>query len=457
MRHRPAGRPFGNELRRLAALAGPVVVAEVGWMTMGLVDTVMVGPLGPEAIGAVGLGGALFMALAVFGMGLLLGLDTLVSQAFGAGQLAECRRWLVHGFALAALLTPPMMLAAWGAMGGLDRMRIHPDVLALTRPYLDAVVWSLPPLLCYAACRRYLQGVSVVRPVAFALVTANLLNAAANWALIYGRLGLPALGVRGAAWATVLSRLYMAAVLAAAVLLERHSAGAPPWRALLRVELRRLVRLAALGFPAAVQITLEVGVFAAATALAGRIDPVSLAAHQIALNVAGLVFMVPLGVASAGAVLVGQALGARDPAGAARAGWTALGAIAVVMAVVAVVFLTVPEVLLTVFTRDAAVVRLGTTLLAVAALFQMFDGLQVVATGVLRGAGDTRVPMAANLAGHWLLGLPVGYALALSAGWGVVGLWIGLSVGLISVGIALTAVWAWRTRALVRGLAPEVG
>ena len=453
---RPAGRPIGDELRRLAALAGPVVVAEVGWMTMGLVDTVMVGPLGPAAIGAVGLGGALFMALGVFGMGLLLGLDTLVSQAFGAGRLDEGRRWLVHGVALAALLTLPMMLLGWSGLGALDRMRIHPEVVTLARPYLEAVVWSLPPLLGYAACRRYLQGVSVVRPIAFALVTANLLNAAANWALIYGHLGLPALGVRGAAWATVVARIYMAGVLAAAVVLERHSAAVSPWRALLRIELRRLGRLTALGFPAAAQITLEVGVFAAATALAGRIDPVSLAAHQIALNVAGFVYMVPLGVASAGAVLVGQAVGARDPARAARAGWTALGAIACFMALVAVVFLTVPQLLLATFTRDARVVGLGTSLLAVAALFQLFDGLQVVATGILRGVGDTRVPMAMNLAAHWLLGLPVGYALALSAGWGVVGLWIGLSVGLISVGIALTGVWAWRARALVRG-APAGG
>jgi MATE family multidrug resistance protein len=438
--------PLRPHVRPLLTLAGPVVLAELGWMGMGLVDTIMIGPLGPDAIGAVGLGGSLFMAVAVFFMGLLLGLDTLVSQAWGAGRPDECRAWLRHGLVLALGLSVPVTVLLVVASQHLGWLGLHPDVERLTAPYFWIVGWSLPPLLAYAAFRRYLQGMSLVRPVSFALVSANLVNVAANWTLIYGHLGVPPLGVRGAAWATVLARVYMAGVLLAAIGLHDRRTRGPAPGAPLRIERARLARLVRLGLPAAGQVTLEVGVFAAATALAGRLDPVALASHQIALNIAAFVFMVPLGMASAGAVAVGQHVGRRDPIGAARAGWTALLVISLFMLAVATTFVAAPRPLLGVFTREEAVLQLGASLLAVAALFQLFDGLQGVATGILRGLGDTRTPMLWNLAGHWAFGLPVGYSLCFIWGWGVIGLWIGLSVGLTLVGAVLVAVWHRRTR-----------
>ncbi len=199
--------PLRHEWKPMLELAGPVALAEIGWMSMGIVDTVMVGSIGPEAIGAVGLGSIVFTAFAVFGMGLLLGLDTLVSQAFGARRLDECHRWLLHGVYLGLILTLPLSLIVWGVVRSLDGAGLHPSVLALTVPYLEVVAWSLLPLLLYAAFRRYLQGMNVVRPVMFALVSANLINAFFNWILIYGHLGFPALGTRGAAWATCISRV----------------------------------------------------------------------------------------------------------------------------------------------------------------------------------------------------------------------------------------------------------
>jgi MATE family multidrug resistance protein len=329
---RPPGRgPVAREveirlaLRRLLTLAGPVVLAELGWMAMGLVDTVMVGPLGPEAIGSVGVGGNVFMALVIFGMGLLLGLDTLVSQAHGAGRLDECHRWLVHGVVLGVAVAVPLTGLILLALRGLQHAGLHPDVMRLTVPYVEVVTWSVVPLLLYAAFRRYLQGVASVRPITVALLSANAVNAGANWVLIYGHLGMPALGVTGAAWATVISRIYMASVLLVAIHLHDRRTGRRLPAALDGVSWLRLTRLFRLGFPAAMQVTLEVGVFAAATALAGRLPPVSLASHQIALNIAAFVFMVPLGMASASAVVVGHAVGRGDPRGAAVAGWTALG------------------------------------------------------------------------------------------------------------------------------------
>ena len=424
-------------------LAAPVVVAELGWMTMGIVDTLMVGRLSPEAIGAVGLGSALFNAAGVFAMGMLLGLDTLVSHAFGARRLDECHHWLIHGVAMSLLLTIPVMGALFAINASADSWGLNAEVLRLTRPYLEIVTWSVLPLLLYFAFRRYLQGMGAVRPVMIALIVANVLNVAMNWLLIFGHYGAPALGVSGAAWATVVSRVVMAAYLFGVIVYRERARRPGLFETPLRVRLDSMRRLATLGLPAALQITLEVGVFAAASALAGALTPAALAAHQIALNVAGFTFMVPLGVGSAGAVRVGHAIGRRDGPGAARAGWTALLMGALFMSAAAIVFIALPRPLIRAFTSDLAVLETGVTLLAVAAVFQLFDGLQGVGTGVLRGLGDTRTPMLWNLAAHWFIGLPIAYTLAFRLGGGVIGLWWGLSLGLIICGVALVIVW-WK-------------
>jgi multidrug resistance protein, MATE family len=438
-------------------LAGPVVMAEIGWMSMGIVDTIMVGPLGPAAIGATGMGGSLFFAVAVFGMGLMLGVDALVAQSFGAGRLDDCVRWLQHGVCLALAVAPAIMLLFYAALLTADRWGLHPDVHRLAFPYLRVIGLSALPLLFYATFRRYLQGLHVVRPVMFALVSANVINAIGNWVLIYGRLGAPALGVTGAAWATVLARVYMAAFLYVAIALvhrHRRNSAEAHRHVPFAFEWSRIRRLTALGAPAASQLVLEVGAFAAVSALAGRLDPVSLGSHQIALNLAALSFMIPLGLSSAGAVRVGHAVGAGDADRAMRAGWTALGISAVVTASVGLLFILAPTALLRVFTTDARVLSIGATLLAIAAAFQLFDGTQAVATGVLRGVGDTRTPMIMNVVGHWLLGLPAGYALCFWLGWGVAGLWVGLCIGLVFVAVVLTVAWRRTSRHLRLPLVP---
>ena len=433
-----------RELRPTVSLAAPVVIAEVGWVAMQIVDIAMVGRLGPEAIGAVGVGSALFLAFSVFGMGLLLGLDTLVSQAFGARDRAQCDRWLRHGVVLALVLTVPLGLLARTAGSRLDLWGFDPDVLLLVRPYFAIVTWSLPLLLLYAAFRRYLQAVAVVRPVMIALVTANVVNAAANWILIFGNLGAPALGVDGAGWATCISRAYMVVVLVIAVARQ----GVRPWTLTAGVQVAGFGRILRLGWPAATQAALEYGAFAAVTMLAGRLEPSTLAAHQIVINLAGLTYMVPLGIASAGAVRVGHAVGRRDASGASAAGWTAIALGTGFMASAAALFLAFPGPILGIFTTDRGVVEVGLALILLVALFQVFDGLQGVTTGALRGLGDTRTPMLLNLAGHWMIGLPVGYLLCFAFGWGVVGLWIGISTGLILVGSLVTAIWWVRARTL---------
>jgi multidrug resistance protein, MATE family len=477
------------ELAPTLRIAVPVVLAELGWMAMGVVDTIMVGPLGPTAISAVGVGVAIHMGFAVFGMGMLLGLDTLVSRAFGARDFDECHRWLFHGVALALLMTLPIMLLCVAVLVSIPSLGFHPLVMPYLQGYFSALLWSTPMLLLYAAFRRYLQGMHIVTPVMFALVSSNVMNAVFNWVLVYGHLGFPAMGVIGSAWATVIARTYMAAILAIAI--WRHyefrgssvhgftgsgvqgfppsqpeAATARPRRSsqdalasgggqgfissmahgFRGVERARLWKLVQLGFPAASQITAEVGVFALATALAGTLDPISSASHQIALNLAGVAFMVPLGISSAGAVRVGHAIGANDPARAAASGWTAILIGTLFMTASGLLFFVVPRQLIGLFSTDTAVLDLGSSLLYLAAVFQLFDGIQGVATGTLRGLGDTRTPMIVNLWAHWLVGLPVSYSLCFIFGWGVQGLWIGLSLGLIVTGVILLRVWNVKIR-----------
>lgn len=436
------------EFRPMFALAVPVVLAELGWMAMGVVDTLMVGRLSPEAIGAVGVGSSIFTAVAVFAMGLLLGLDTLVSQAFGAGRIEDCHRWLLHGVVLSVAISLPITLVIYAMVQALPAWGLTPEVLALTQPYLAVVMWSVLPLLLYATFRRYLQGMGVVRPVMIALFVANLANVFINWVLIFGKLGAPAMGVRGAAWATVVSRVVMAGYLFVVIVVRERGRRPGLFETPFVISPAWLTRLFRLGFPAAMQITLEVGVFATASALAGRLQPAALAAHQIALNIAACAYMVPYGLSSAGAVRVGHAVGRRDADGAERAGWMALVCGVVFMSGAASLFVTAPRFLIGAFTSDQMVLAIGASLLLVAAVFQLFDGMQGVATGILRGLGDTRTPMLWNLFAHWFVGLPFGYTLCFVAGYGVLGLWWGLSTGLIICGVALVIVWTNRTRRL---------
>jgi MATE family multidrug resistance protein len=449
---RPTFPDLRQEFRPMFHLVVPVVLAEMGWMTMGMVDVLMVGRISPEAIGAVGVGTSLFMGVCIFAMGLMLGLDTLVSHAYGAGRIDDCHRWLFHGVVLALVLSVPVIGLLFWISSALDAWGLTPSVLVLTRPYLETLAWSVLPLLLYAAFRRYLQGMGVVRPVMLALLAANVINVIANWLLIFGKLGFPELGVTGSAWATVFARTVMAGFLLATIVHRERGV----WSSR-RLEWPWFRRLLALGLPASAQVTLEVGVFAAATALAGRLPPAALAAHQIALNYAAFTFMVPLGISSAGAVRVGHAVGRGDAAGAARAGWTALLFGVGFMSAAALVFFSIPRWLLRAFTDDAGVLEIGVTLLFVAAIFQLFDGLQGVATGALRGLGDTRSPMLWNLAGHWLIGLPLGYWLAFVLGVGVIGLWWGLSIGLMICGTGLLIVWTRRSHRLIGSSADRIG
>jgi MATE family multidrug resistance protein len=293
-----------------------------------------------------------------------------------------------------------------------------------------------------------LQAVNIVKPVTFALVSANIVNVLGNYALMYGHWGFPALGLKGSGYSTSIARFYMAGALLAAVAWRER-------RAILRISWRwngeRIRRLAGLGIPAAIQILVEGAVFGIVTVFAARLDEASLAAHGIAVNVTSTTYMVPLGIASAAAVRVGQAVGRKDARGAAAAGWSAVLLSTLFMGAAGAALWVVPASIMEIYTHDPAVIRIGVTLLRIAAFFELFDGFQTVTTGALRGLGDTRTPMLAHFGGYWLVGLPLAYLLCFSFRWGASGLWVGLLAALILIGTALLAVWRRRIGAQVLG------
>lgn len=435
-----------REMYALVHLALPVVLAELGWMTMSAVDTAMVGRLDAVAIGAVGIGSILYHTIVLFGIGLLLSMDPLVARAFGARDMKDCHHTLHQGIFLSVLFTVPLMAITWLLPPLLAHWKVNPVTAAAAGPFIRTLSWGTLPLLLYACLRRYLQAMKLVRPVMIALISANLVNWFGDWVLIYGHLGFHARGIEGSALSTILSRIYMAGYLLAAIVLNEQRRPTGLLRHPPHVDWQRIREMLRIGFPAASQILLEVGAFSAATVIAGSLNPVALAAHQIALNCASFTYMVPLGIGSATAISVGHALGERYPQRAIRAGWLGIALGAACMSVAGFAFLTFPRAILRMYTTRPAVIDAGVSLLIIAAFFQLFDGIQTVTTGALRGISDTKNAMVLNFLCYWLFGLPLGWYCCFRLHMGASGVWAGLCVALIVLACALLLVWRRKTR-----------
>ena len=443
-----------QQIRPMLTLALPLIAAELGWMSMGIVDTVMVGHMANPAlsISAAALGQVLYNTLAFGIAGVLLSLDTYLSQSHGAGHFDEANRWLYHGLLLAAALAAILMTIIAAAPLVMLRLPIDHQVLTGSVAFLRALNWGTPALFLYFTLRRYLQAFNHVRPIAAALVTANLFNFIGDWLLIYGHswgpIHIPALGVTGAGLSTSCARLYLALFLIAAIwrVEHRHHYGL---RTMLRhIETSRLRRLTILGAPAGGQIFVEISIFGLVTFLIGTMGPLPLAGHEIALNCASFTFMVPFAISAAAAVRVGQAIGRKAPAEAASAGWAAILFGAACMATFSAILFLFAHPIARAFTPDPAVIAATIPLLFVAGAFQFFDGLQITATGALRGAGNTHAGLIVQILGYWIIGLPIGYVLAFRLHHGAVGLWLGLCAGLIVAGVALTTIWRRTTQKL---------
>lgn len=408
-------------------------------MAMGVVDTVMVGRSSATDLAAVALGNLYWFTAVVFGMGSLFALDPLVSQAVGADDPEGVARSVQRGLVLSVLFG----LLAMGVLltaGPVLRWLHQPDdVIPVAVGYCRAALGGAWPFLAFVVLRQTLQALGVLRPIVWVVVLANLLNVLLNWLLVFGHAGLPALGAVGTGIASTISRWVMLAGVVALAWGSLRQSLRPVRAGVLRAG--PMARMLRLGTPVGLHMAFEYGAFAITGLLMGALGTVAVASHQIALNLAALTFMVPVGISQATAVLVGRAVGRGNGEEAGRAARAGLALGGAFMVVSAVVFLTVPELLARGYTDQAVVLSLTVQLIPIAGVFQIVDGLQVVAAGALRGTGDTRVPMIAGALGFYAVGLPVGFALSRN-GAGPQGLWWGLAVGLGAVAFfLLLRVW----------------
>jgi len=424
-----------KEARALLKLAAPIAAAQAGMALMGLVDTAVVGRVGPGPLGAVGLGNAVFFGIGIVGLGLMMGFDPLVAQAVGARQLERARMLLVQSGWMAlfatALLAIPIALAPLL----LEPLGIPREVARDARSF---ILWRLPgllPMLLFTGTRAYVQGLGRVRALVLSTVIANVANLGLDVLFVFGKGPIPAMGAAGAGVATSLCSLLQFAVLAwdtraCSVGYQGAAPGLAPDFAELRAALR-------VGLPIGLQLGAETGIFALAGLLAGRVGAVELAAHQVALSIASFTFCFALGIGSAAAVRVGWAVGARDGQAVRRRGFVALGAGAATMSLSGLAFLLFPAAVARLLSDRPEVIAATVPLLAVAALFQIADGVQAVGAGVLRGLGDTRFAFLANLFGHYCVGLPIALYCGFLLERGVLGIWWGLSSGLFAVAALL--------------------
>ncbi|MGH0030776.1 MAG: MATE family efflux transporter [Myxococcota bacterium] len=427
-----------QELRRLTQLAMPIAGAQLATMLMGFVDTVMLGHYSTDAMAAAVLANSLVFGTMMFANGILFGLDPLITQAHGAGDGRAVALALQRGMVLALLLSVPVGVS-WLFTGEfMLALGQEPRLVPLAQGYMDAVLPSIPFFLWLSVLRQYLQGREIVRPALYVTLAANVFNALFNWVLIFGHLGFPELGIRGAGIATTSVRVVSLLLLVGLVVWARLHRGA--WQGWSRqaLDLRALARITAIGFPVAIQTSTEMWAFNLATFLAGSLGAIEAAAHGIVMNLASISFMLALGVAVATTTRVGNLLGAGRPADAQRASWIGIAMGSGVMTLSAVSFVVFRQGLPMLYTLDAEVVALAALVLPVAAAFQVFDGAQVVGCGVLRGMGRTRPAAFFNFVGYWLLGLPIGWWIGVREGW-LGGLWWGLVLGLavVATGIVL--------------------
>jgi multidrug resistance protein, MATE family len=441
MTHAPASagafRPGRDDLRRLLALALPMVAVQVGMMTMGVVDSILLGHLSAADLAAGALGNLYVWGMTALGMGTLMSLDPVVAQAVGAHDHEGVTRGIQRGLVLAAVIATLTTLALLPARTVFTWLGQPADVIPRAVRYVHASIPGVLPFLAFFVLRQSLQAMGRVAPIVGTIVIANLLNLLLAWALAFGRLGFPALGTAGAATGTSIARWSMALGLLAIAWREL----APHFTHVRREAFASapLMRMLRIGVPIGIQYQLEMGVFSVVALLMGRIGTDAMAAHQVAINIASLTFMVPLGVSGAAAVLVGRAVGAGDADQARRSAVVALAVGATFMIGSMLLLVAAPGLLARVYTNAPGVLAVAGTLIPLAGVFQVFDGLQVVSIGVLRGIGDTRTPMIVNVLGFWLLGLPISLALAFRFRLGAVGLWWGLVAGLVVVALFLVA------------------
>lgn len=438
-----------EETRQLLVLGGPVIAAQLAQISMNFVDTVMAGRLSPRDLAAVAVGGSLFMPVMIFGMGVLMSISPTIAHDFGAGKLTEIGRHVRQGLWLSLAASILSFILIRGCSWVLVWMDVEPEIIPTAIGYLNAVSWGLPAISAWVVLRSFTEAVSKTRPIMVISVIGLFTNIAANWVFMYGHFGMPALGAVGTGVGTAVTMWVMFILLAGWIAWEREYRRFAPFAHFETPNGRDLLMLVRLGTPIGVSLFMEVTMFAAVGLLMGQLGTEIVAGHQIALNVASVTFMVPLGISVAITVRTGQAMGRGDAHAARCSGFVGAGLAMGFMSLAALSMFLIPEYIATIYTDNSGVRTVACSLLFMAGIFQIFDGLQVSMAAALRGLKDTAFPMAITLCAYWAAGLPLAYGLGIRLGYGPQALWVGLIAGLVVAAILLTTRFFFTTRRLV--------
>lgn len=426
-----------SEAFSLLALGGPLIVAQLAQISMNFVDTVMSGHLSPQALAAVAVAGSLWMPIVVFGMGITMSVAPNVAHAYGARRYDEIGKHVRQGLWLSLGVGVVSFVAVRSCSPVLHWMQVDPAIIPTAVGFLDAISWGLPAVGAFTVLRGYSEAVSKTRPVMAISFVGLAANIAGNSIFMHGRLGMPRLGAIGTGVASACVEWIMLVGLVLWIACDRHYRQFPIFNRGERPDWRQLWRLVKLGTPIGACLFMEGSMFTTVSLLMARLGADVVAGHQIALNVASVTFMVPLGLSMAITVRVGQALGRGDPQGARRSGLVGAALAVAFMSLTALTMATCPHLIAAIYTSDETVHSMAARLLVMAAIFQIFDGLQVAGAGALRGLKDTAVPMVITFVAYWGLGLPLGIALGLFRDGGPQALWIGLIAGLAVAAVLL--------------------
>ena len=425
---------YRQQLSETLRLALPVSIGMLGHIMLGLADSLMVGRVSPEALAASSLVNGLVWLVVVFGLGLSMAISPLVAIERGKGKTAACGVILRHALWLNSLAGVLLGLVVYTMAGFIPLLKQAPQVAGLAVSYAKIIAWSILPFILFQTFRQYIEGLSLMKPAMYVVLIANIVNVVGNYGFIYGHWGLPAYGLDGAGYSTFISRMFMAVVLMLYVLRTKSLEPFNPGLRIRRFEGAVIKELLRIGVPSGFQHFFEIGAFSISAVMIGWLGSLQLAAHQIALSMASVSFMVILGVSVASTVRVGMALGQGNMAQARRAGFTGVGVALSFMALSGLVFILFRHQLPYLFVDNPHVAQIAATLLVVAAMFQLSDGAQAVGLGILRGIKDVKIPTVITFVAYWVIGLPVGYLLAFPLGYGVTGVWMGFLAGLSVAG-----------------------
>ena len=440
------------ELRSTLALAWPLILANLTQQLIQATDILLLGRLGSMQLAAATLALNLTWTFSIFLLGLITASSPMMATALGQrfNAVRDVRRTFRAGLWLLVIVMPPYCVLMWNARGLMRALGISAELAAAGQTFMRAYMWIVAPWLLFQLLRNFVAALERPRIVLWLSICGILVNALVSWALIFGHFGLPALGLVGSGIGSTVTWLAMSGALIAVICTDRQFRRFHLFGRWWRFDRQRTAALIKLGWPIGATMGLEIGVFALAAYFMGWIGATTVAAHAVALQLAALTFMVPLGLGQAATVRVGLALGRKDEAGITRAGWTAWVLGLLFMATMALVMWSFPRQLITLFLKDvpanAVVIALAVSFLRVAAAFQLVDGAQVIGAGMLRGLHDTRWPLLFALVGYWVIGLGIGAWLAFAADWKGVGIWVGLASGLAAVAALMLARWVLRDR-----------